>query len=246
MTQPSPLKDQTFEYNGKGLTFNGHHRESPTSLEFALGIRTLGRILPGGGKKIIAEKHPKSWWEAQVRLYGLKCSKWTVENMKRVLSDSVKEGIEVSLKIKEVEKRLSKEYAELEKENRNSNTINTTDGTKTSTNMSQSTVTGLNESTMVTQPRKTTSFGDLMKEKSDAARASQLANMNRLHSALLASPSGPGDTIYGTWQLDCPEITDQWCHLDETRQREIIWKIHPPFTARSISGLHSNKSYARE
>lgn len=229
MTHLSSVKHRNFEFNGKCLTFSQHHRATPTSLEFALGIQTLGRILPGGRKKIIVEKHPKSWWEAQVCLYGLKCHKWTVENMKSVLFAAVKEGIEVTPEIEEVEERLKKEYAELEKENRRSNDINTAGGTKTLSNVLQPTVTGSNKRTNDTQQEKATGFRDLMKEKSDAARASQLANMNRLHSALLASPSGPGDTIYGTWQIDCPEITEQWCHNNDCQKREMIWKIHPPF-----------------
>src|SRR5271165_6397672 len=79
---PPPLVHAKFECVGDGLTVSGHKRVSQTELELALGIQ---KPSPNGREKIIVEKRPKSWWEAQVRLYGLKCSKWTIDSMKKVL-----------------------------------------------------------------------------------------------------------------------------------------------------------------
>src|SRR5271154_6391847 len=110
---PPPLVHAKFECVGDGLTVSGHKRVSQTELELALGIQ---KPSPNGREKIIVEKRPKSWWEAQVRLYGLKCSKWTIDSMKKVLLEAVNEGIEVSAEIKALEEKLNNEYAKLEKE----------------------------------------------------------------------------------------------------------------------------------
>ena len=52
--------------------------------------------------------------------------------------------------------------------------------------------------------------------------------MNREHARLIASPDGAGKDIFGTWRLDCPEITEHWCHNADLKDSNIIWRIHPP------------------
>jgi len=221
---PPALKYQKFECRGKGLIFAGNERVSPISLKFALGIETLGRILPGGGEKIIKEKYPKAWWEAQIRLYGLKCSKWTVENMKQVLLGAVEAGFEVSDEMKELEERLNKEYSELEKENQSPNTAdNGNPASKNTTTALQAITKSINSAD---EDQKPSSVLDA-RSINNSSRARQLAAMNRLHSALLAS-GNEGTTIFGTWQLDCPYITTEWCHNEDLKKQNIIWKIHPP------------------
>jgi hypothetical protein len=221
---PSALKFEKFECRGKGLLFAGNQRESPTGLKFALGILTLGRILPGGGEKIIKEKYPKTWWEAQVRLYGLKCSKWTVENMKQVLCHAVEAGIEVSEEVKELEERLNKEYAELEKENKSPKATDNRHPTSKKTALAPQAITKtINSADAGQKPSPILDARSI----NNPSRAKQLATINRLHSALLDS-GNEGTTIFGTWQLDCPDITTEWCHNEDLKQQNIIWKIHPP------------------
>ena len=223
-----PLTHDKFECTGTGLTFSGHNRASPISIEYALGIRTLGRILPGGGEKIIQEKHRKSWWEAQVRLYGLKCSKWTINGMKEVLMKVV-DGLEVPAELQDLEARLNREYQALEKENRLAK---------------QSTGTGRKNATLGDHAPKinTTAANQSSPEHSDQnkavhddyhaktvfARTRQLEKMNRLHRQLLESPSGPGDDIFGTWQFDCKEVCESYCSDDIWSDSEAIWGIHRP------------------
>ena len=77
MSHASSLKHGKLECSGSGFTFASHQRASPSTLAFDLGLQP--RLTPSGriSKKQDRPKHPKSWWEAQVRLYGLKCTKWT-------------------------------------------------------------------------------------------------------------------------------------------------------------------------
>lgn len=220
---PPPLVHGKFECVGDGLTVSGHKRASQTGLEFALGIQKLGRILPNGREKIIVEKYPKTWWEAQVRLYGLKCTKWTIDGMKKVLFEAVKDGIEPSAEIKALEERLNKEYTESEKENSKSDD-NVSDQMKRTMEILGLTTMAAN-TTAEERALMAKAFTFCVAKTTEASKAQQLAKMNREHEKLLKSADGPGTDVFGTWQFDCPGIPEQW---GQNASRNIIWKIHPP------------------
>jgi len=76
------------------------------------------RLTPSGrvSKKQNLDKRSKSWWEAQVRLYGLKCSKWTIDGMKEVLKVALQKGLEVPDDLSRMEKRLNEEYPAVDAE----------------------------------------------------------------------------------------------------------------------------------
>ena len=93
MNQPPALKHGKLTCSSSGLTFSGYRRSSPHGISLALGYTThnpKSRI----AKRQRIPTHPKCWWEAQVRLYGLdsRCSKWTIEGMKQTLIDAIERG----------------------------------------------------------------------------------------------------------------------------------------------------------
>lgn len=110
MSRAPPLKHGKLECYGNGLTFASHLRVSPSTLAVQTGLQP--KLTPSGriSKNQTLEKRPKSWWEAQVRLYGLKCSKWTVEGCKEVLKTALEKGLTVSADLQRVEERLDREY----------------------------------------------------------------------------------------------------------------------------------------
>jgi hypothetical protein len=111
MSHAPPLKHGKLECAGLGFTFGGHHRQSPSDLAMELGLGV--RLTPSGRISKRAYKPPKrskSWWEAQVRLYGLKCSKWTVEGMKQVLMVALQKGLIVPDDLARMEQKLEHEY----------------------------------------------------------------------------------------------------------------------------------------
>src|SRR5436190_829404 len=112
---PPPLKHGKFECMGNGLTYLSHPRESPATITAALGrtVTDPSRV----SKKPVA-RYRKSWWEAQVRLYDLKCTKWTIEGMKEVLTKAICDGLQVPPELKTVEEKLNQKYHSTNKENR--------------------------------------------------------------------------------------------------------------------------------
>ena len=108
MTKPKLLKHGKFEYRGDGLTVAGHKRALSDDIKRALPVKTDKKGRSGPAK---VEKHPKSWWEAQVRLYGLKCDKWTIGNLQAVLEAAFQsEELEVPSELKRLEKQFNKIY----------------------------------------------------------------------------------------------------------------------------------------
>jgi hypothetical protein len=234
MTAPYPVVYKKFECAGNGLTVSGHRRASLNTLKSALGLETNGQILKDGKKKV--EKRPKSWWEAQVRLYGLKCTKWTIDRMKKVLMEAVRSEIEVSVDVKVLEERLNNEYAESLK----NGSHNTEDDTEISDSEPDSKNDPLRlmrevlrltstaaSATSEERAKKGAEFEDNAQKSIEASQDRQLAKINRKHALLLASPQGAGDDIFGTWQLDCPALTKQYCHLECYAKSDMVWVIHP-------------------
>jgi hypothetical protein len=109
MSHAPPLKYGKLECYGTGFTFSTHRCESPSALALELGLKPhltpLGRI---SKRKHDPPKRSRSWWEAQVRLYGLKCSKWTIDRMKEVLRVALQKGLEVPDDLRRMEQNSMK------------------------------------------------------------------------------------------------------------------------------------------
>lgn len=198
---PTPLKYGKLECTDNGLTYLSHPREPPATIAAALGLSSTDR------PKTSVAKYRKSWWEAQVRLYDLKCTKWTIDGMKEVLTKAIHDGLQVPAELKAVEEKLILKYLSLDKENCQPESKSASSAEPVDKSMS--------------------SFALEMSERSNAARARQLEKMNRLHAQLLAT-SGLGEDISGTWQFDCPRIVEEWGCDDIWKDSECIWKIPKP------------------
>lgn len=177
---------------------------------------------PDGSEKIGGKKFSKAWWKAQVCLCGLKCRKWTIKEMQQVLLEAVEKGIEVAPEVEDWAAGMKRNYSESGKENKPLGLeTNPLDKLKSNTDMQVSDE--LNhfphrDSLPTVTPHLTSG---------DISRARQLEAMNRLHAALLASNS-EGTTVFGTWQMDCPDIISTWSQCEDMLRENIIWKIHPP------------------
>lgn len=213
------------KYDGNGLTFCGHTRVSPRELIFELGIKALDRMDRSGTDVPREHRHPKLWWEAQVRLYGLKCSKWTIDGMYEVLAKASIAGFEVSQEIMELEKKMEKEH----EEKKNKQVKDTASSDDTTIEFSESTMTRRN-----TSPDESNNIATGVPDAvSNASREVELLKRNAAHSKLLKSTEGPGKDISGTWQMDCPEISKQWGDDPVFQNNHMIWKIHPPYFSQS-------------
>ena len=96
MIQAPPLKYGRLRCSGNGFTCNSHTRAPPdvvkANLELAGNVSTQPR---------------RDWWEAQVRLYGIECSTWTIEGMKTALRKQLKS---CELRFTEKMERLEESY----------------------------------------------------------------------------------------------------------------------------------------
>jgi hypothetical protein len=110
MSHAPSLKHGKLECSGSGFTFCSHHREDSSSIAMEVGLQP--RLTPSGriSKRQTVDKRPKSWWEAQVRLYGLKCSDWTINGMRAVLTAALQEGLEVPDDLSRLETNFNEEY----------------------------------------------------------------------------------------------------------------------------------------
>jgi hypothetical protein len=209
-----------FEYDGAQLIFCGHKRVSSRDLVFELGIKALDRMDPDGVES--EYEHPKSWWEAQVRLYGLNCTNWTIDGMYKVLGKASNAGgIEVSAEITELEIRMAKEYAEKSRKQ-----------TKEDSSRNDERTTETQPTHSPGNPSAANDVIPIYQTVSDTSRELQLLQISYKHSKLLESPEGPGKDIFGTWQMDCPEITAEWGNSPIYQNNHMIWKIHPPIASQ--------------
>jgi len=86
----------------------------PYEIESVVGHkneRPIGRHVA----KHIKSKYPRDWWEAQIKLYGIKCSQFNIEAMKEILSRELG-GLAVSPKVQQMEDSMAKEYQDSAKE----------------------------------------------------------------------------------------------------------------------------------
>jgi len=116
MSHAPPLKHGKLECSASGFTFSSHGRETPSRIAIELGLQP--RLTPSGRiskRKQIADQ-PKSWWEAQIRLYGLECSNWTVNGMKQILADALLKGLQVPDNLNILEQNLIRLYCAIDAE----------------------------------------------------------------------------------------------------------------------------------
>jgi len=113
------LKYGKFDCRGKGFTFHSHARPSIVDIVDASAPHFSRYIChPRPGQRIsVRERKSTSrfWVEAEVRLYGLTCHDWTVENMRRVLIVGLLKGGGV-LKMDDKLARMEKVYDQWYKE----------------------------------------------------------------------------------------------------------------------------------
>jgi hypothetical protein len=84
------LKYREFECRGKGLTFSSHPRATQLEIMTALVEKHRANVDDSITKSSRGDEiYSKTWWEAQVRLYGLKCSDWTENGMMKTLMDAI-------------------------------------------------------------------------------------------------------------------------------------------------------------
>jgi len=101
---PLPVRQNKFEYGDMGFKYLSYTQATPNEIRTALDRPLTSRIA-----KINKRKYPRNWWEAQVRLYGIQCPKYTVEEMKGILTRELG-GLTVSPKIQEMEAGMGNEY----------------------------------------------------------------------------------------------------------------------------------------
>lgn len=215
-----------FAYSRNGLTYDSHPR-APAS-EIVLATSGHKRI-----SKAKRRKYRRSWWEAQVRLYGIKCTTMTMDGMRDALKTAVRAGLEVSGKIREMEEKMGKEYIiweqefkereEEEEERENKEFLAAQKAWRERT-----TKEGAEGESGRARP-----YGwDLLKVRdspssSPPPKQTVMEKINEMHARLLRS--GPGNDVGGTWRIDCPEISSWNDHSNHgTSNTDITWSIHPP------------------
>jgi hypothetical protein len=225
MTAPPVLKHGKFECSDSGLTVAGHKRAPLADITHALSGRVEKRTIKKKATEKV-EKQPKSWWEAQVRLYGLECNKWTIGHMQAVLQTAVESGyLEVPEDLKKVEKMLNKirvhwnnlDEMPIDDHDDGNDSVATPDPAAA---MRRFCPTYLGNQTIEEWQKR-------REERAENARKRTLAKMNRDHALLLLSKPDGGDDIFGTWQIDCPGILDEWPDSDDI-DKGMTWIIHPP------------------
>jgi hypothetical protein len=228
MAQPEVLKEGKFECAGQGLMVAGHKRAIVAEIKRALS----GKIVKTTSQKKTAEKvekRAKSWWEAQVRLYGLKCDKWTIGNMQAVLEAAIQTGtLKVPQDVQAMEKRLNEMYSKRDN-NEKMWTDDDDDGDSEILTPDDSMVSGVSTQT----GNRATDTSSQKKKLVADARKRMIAKTDRQHSLLLSNEGG-GDDVFGTWEIDCPGIHEEWPEWQNI-EKGMKWIIHPPLPSNTHS-----------
>ena len=107
--QVKPLKYKNLTYFVNGFTWSQHTRADTATVVNALKISDAPET--AGISKSKAAQMKKTWWEAQVRLYGLQCTDFSENGCREVLVKALARGpLEVRKDIKDAEVRLKMEY----------------------------------------------------------------------------------------------------------------------------------------
>src|SRR5277367_1212275 len=189
MMSPPPVKQGKFEYGNDGLKYLHHTRATPSEIQSAVGLKNE-RPITTHITNLIKRKYPRDWWEAQIKLYGIKCSKFNIEDMKEILSRELSRLV-VSPKVQQMEESLGKEYQDLAKEyieREKAEEIQRKAQKEESDGEYEEWRNSLPES-----PRPA-----LWSSPEPSTDTSVMDEINQLHSQLLRT--GPGNDIGGTWR----------------------------------------------
>ena len=252
------LKYRGFECRGNGLTFSSQPRATQLEIMAALveKHRTTvdGRITkPSQGD----ETYSKTWWEAQVRLYGLKCSDWTEEGMAKTLMDAITTKFTPPSELATVEKQLNHDYEciDWDTENQPAEIDENTDiSTEEIKGQSSPNEIDLGQNAV---PAKCEgdADGEVLENKplkctTQTARlglwhwvlspsptpAQRLEKIIRLHRKYLNSDE-VDDTIFGEWHLHFPDLEEGFKRSGD------VWKIHLPTKSESCLWAVIHQSY---
>ena len=110
MQNAPALQHGEFTCSGDGLKMDSYPRASPIELRIQTGRSPV--LTPKGhiSKKQRVEKHPLSWWIAQLHFYSLDHTKPSLPKSKRVFKKALEAELSVPKNILALEERLDKEY----------------------------------------------------------------------------------------------------------------------------------------
>jgi hypothetical protein len=92
MKEAPPIKYNGFDCSGNGFTFESYSRATSSEIADALNAQYPLFANANDANTNTTPKRLRGWWEAQVRLYGLECAAWKVEEMKTVLRKALQKG----------------------------------------------------------------------------------------------------------------------------------------------------------
>jgi hypothetical protein len=229
------LKYREFECRGKGLTFSSQPRATPVEMICALA----GKHRPTtDGPSSSEDTYSNTWWEAQVRLYGLECSDWTEDGMARVLMDAITASFQPPSDLLAVEKQLNHDYEFMDwdkqyrpegsSDNTRIETSEIQDHQSVDIDLSRNAAENNDDEAILERPSKiATKAGGRGGWTSYPVRnpEKRLERISRLHKEYLTSDA-VDDTLFGEWQFDFPDIT-------HCPREDIVWNIHPPVESES-------------
>jgi hypothetical protein len=228
---PPPLVRQSkVEYGDRGIQCLSYTRASPDEIHAALRLNENVLPLTPRIAKANKRKYPRNWWEAQVRLYGIQCPKYTVDEMKGLLTWALG-GLAVSPKIQEMEEAMAAEYRVSAKEWRAREKVE-----EVQREFQRKKAAKEYENWKSLRPEPPPTIQKSSYPPTDLSYSSRqtsnrvMDEINRLHAQLLRT--GAGSDIGGTWRISCPDING-WRREDDS-MRDVIWIIHPPHTSESF------------
>jgi hypothetical protein len=228
------LKYREFECRGKGLTFSSQPKATPIEIICALA----GKYRPTADGRVLTPFTPENtysntWWEAQVHLYGLKCSDWTEDGMAKVLLDAITASFKPPSDLLVIEKQLNHDYKfmdwdkQYQPEDNSNNTPIATEQMEEQQSPDLDLPPNIaeddsNEAALKILSKIPTQTARRGGYKSSLVRnpEKRLDNITQLHKKYLASDA-VDDTIFGEWQFDFPDIS-------QFPEEDIVWNIHPP------------------
>ena len=242
------LKYREFECQGKGLTFSSHPRATQLEIMTALVEKHRptvdGRITKSSQGN---ETYSKTWWEAQVHLYGLKCSDWTEDGMMKTLMDAIITKFKPPSDLATVEKQLNHDYectdwdTETQSAEIDENIDISTEEIKEPSSPNEIDL-GQN---IIPAKREGDADGEILDNKrpkytSEVAfpglwfprippsptPEQRLEKITCLHRKYLNSDQAD-DTIFGEWHLHFHDVEEGF------RRNGNIWKIHLPAESES-------------
>ena len=240
------LKYHEFECQGKGLTFSSQPRatqlETLTALVEKHRTTKDGRITkPSQGD----ETRPGTWWEAQVRLYGLKCSDWTEEGMVKTLMDAITTKFAPPAELATIERQLNHDYECIDWDSENQHAeIDENPDISTEEIKEQSSPDeihpGQNAFLEKERPKHTTQITRLdlwRRARSPPPTPEQrFEKITRLHQKYLNSDE-VDDTIFGKWHLHFPDLEVGF------KRGGDIWEIHLPAESESCVWVVIHQSH---